>query len=247
MGDCFSENPENIRDSLTRHPAGLAAKGWNPGRYPVDQPKYIEVSTYLGRPGGISRRVDQRSADCVEFAENPDKYLRPADPPSRRFCGDGARLRNIRARPTEIRRDRHLLAAADRNSEPPLSAAECGVSSGNPEKIRCSMALNPAGSSAKGRDSGIFPPDRPRFSEISKFLGRSGAISNLMDQLSVLLNYMESLGNLRGTRIRRPAGYSAQGRDSSKFPPCRQRFGEIATHTGRSGAISHLVDQWPIG
>ena len=91
--------------------------------------------------------------DCVEFPENPAKFLRPAGPPPGRFCGAGPRFRGIPTRSAEIRRNRHLLGATGCNFAPRGSVVVCVEFPGNPENSRGSRIRRPAGSAAQGRES----------------------------------------------------------------------------------------------
>ena len=105
--------------------------------------------------------------DCVESSENPEKSPRPTAPPPGHFCGEGDRFRETPTRPSEIRRNRHLLGAPWRNFVPHGSVIAFVESSGNPENLRGSRIRHPAGSSAKGRDPVTFPSDKPTCGEIA--------------------------------------------------------------------------------
>ena len=95
-----------------------------------------------------------------------------------------------------------------------------------------------------GRDSGIVPPVA-RDASKSPLTWSDGArlISHLADLLSAVWNLQKILTNLRCSRIRRPAGSAANGRDSGKSPPDRKRYGEIAQYLGRFCAVAHLMDR----
>ena len=122
------------------------------------------------------------------YSGNPDKHPRIAGPPHGRFCGEGAGIREIPTRPTEIRRHGHLRGATGRNVVPPGSVADCVESAENPDKppLSADPPHRPAGSVANGRASGGSPPDQPRFGEMDTYAGRPGAISYLVDQWSIV-------------------------------------------------------------
>ena len=236
---------KNPRGSRTRRPAGSAVQGRDSGKFAPDRPGFGEIATYLARSGAISNLTDQRP-----IVQNFQKILTIVrDSRIRRPAGSAAQWRDSRGLPTrsaEIRRNLQLRGATWCNVAPHGSAVDCVEYSGYPDNLRDSRTRRTAGSVAKWRTSGKSPSGRPGFGEIAPYLGRPGAVSHLMDQWPNAQNFQKIMKNSHGSRIRRPAGSAAQGRDSGKYPPGRPRFGETATYLRRHGAISHLMDQWPL-
>ena len=120
--------------------------------------------------------------DCVEFSGNPETSL-IRGPAARRLCGAVARFGG---NPHLIGRDsvKSPLTWGARVQFPTswMSGRLCGISR---KSCKISAVRGPTARPVlrrRGEIQGAFPPGRPRFGEITTYLGRRGAISHLMDQ-----------------------------------------------------------------
>ena len=102
-----------------------------------------------------------------------------------RFCGDGEISRGIPARPTTIRRNRHLLGTIGRNFVPRGSVVICVEYPRGRGKSPLFAGPPPGRLCGEGGASGELSPVPPRYGEIGTYMLRLSAISHLMDHWAI--------------------------------------------------------------
>ena len=95
-GEISSGGPGKYRRFADPPPARFCSEGARFRGVPLDLAKFNKMPTYLGWVCvGGSHLVILRSTAYGVSSGNPKKFRRFADPPSGRFCGEGARFRKI--------------------------------------------------------------------------------------------------------------------------------------------------------
>ena len=139
---------------------------------PPDRPTFSGSANYFGRQGGSPHLMIPRAIVGIYLHGIVGEFRLFAEPPTGFCCGEWGEIQRNSARSAEIQRTRHLNGAKGRNSAPHDSSADCvEISPGSPETSRL-FADPPTGRfCGEGARFSEIPPDLPKFSEISTYLG----------------------------------------------------------------------------